>query len=94
MPTFYSADIQDVTLYYTTNNGNGCFYSDSILVTVLFKPDLQFELSNECGLLSVDVNNTSTGAESFIWNFTGTDTVISDRSFTYTFPSEGPLQLF
>ena len=89
MPTFYSADIQNVTLYYTTNNGNGCFYSDSILVRVLFKPDLQFQLSNECGLLSVDVNNTSTGTESFIWNFTGTDTVISDRTFTYTFPAEG-----
>ncbi|MCB0656309.1 MAG: hypothetical protein KDC57_09250, partial [Saprospiraceae bacterium] len=89
MPTFFSATEQNVTLYYTTNNGNGCFYSDSILVQVLFKPDLQFDLMNDCGSLSVEINNTSSGTESFLWNFGGSDTTITERSFTYTFPAAG-----
>ena len=43
MPTFYSADIQNVTLYYTTNNV--VIHSGYPMFGVLFKPDLQFQLA-------------------------------------------------
>lgn len=82
------------TLEYTVVSENGCVSSVQKNVDINSKPEVDFSiLNNNAGILfSVDIDNRTSGATSYIWDFGNGD---SSSSFIpqYTYRDTGSYQL-
>ena len=71
-----------------------CTITESIFVEVIPNPNVTvgFDIEKECGSLTLDFINTSTGADTFIWTFgdpENPDFVSNEENPSYTYPSGG-----
>ncbi len=73
---------------------NDCFIEESVHVMVIPNPGVtaDFDVQKDCGSLTINFINTSTGADEFIWTFgdpSNPDFVSNERDPSYTYPSGG-----
>ncbi len=71
-----------------------CTITESIFVEVIPNPGVSvgFDIEKECGSLTLDFINTSTGADTFIWTFgdpENPDFVSNEENPSYTYSSGG-----
>lgn len=87
-PIIRSLIDQEVYIYATVDNKDGCTGRDSILIRSLHKPNLAFIFSNICGSLLVKVINQSDTLDHYLWNF-GDGTTSSERAPEHTYANAG-----
>ncbi len=87
-PIIRSAADQEVYIYATVDNKDGCTGRDSILIRSLHKPKLDFIFSNLCGSLLVKVINRGDTLENYLWNF-GDGTTSLERAPEHTYAAAG-----
>jgi len=62
------------TTYYLTGELNGCFGSDSVVVTIAPPPIVDFSTNGSCSGDTSSFTNLSIGTSNYIWNFGDGDT--------------------
>lgn len=87
-PVIKSNVNQNVYLYVTVDNKNGCSSRDSILIRSLTKPKLDFRFVNACGSLAVKVVNLSDQLTNYLFNF-GDGTTSTEREPSHTYARTG-----
>jgi gliding motility-associated-like protein len=84
----------DETYYVTITAGGGaCFVTDTLTLKAVAPPSLDFNFKQSCkSSVTVQFENLSTGANSFVWNFgdpTNPSAGSDRKNPLYTFPDTG-----
>jgi len=67
---------------------SSCTYRDTVSVIVVPIPALAFSWTNDCGVLKVDFQNSSSGSTSYLWKF-GDGNTSNDQNPTHTYAQSG-----
>lgn len=90
VPNPTSTPLTDITYFVEILDPvSGCSYNDTVTVTLGAEPGLDFDVTNDCGVLLVNfINNTNPPLE-YVWDFGDGIGTSTDANPTYTYLTPG-----